>query len=125
MAGSNRTGIPFRNLFHHQLFLHSDYSVVRTGHADIGDIGRALGKTRSSAVGTCVCVPTTAVTRPSRYQPIEIFSEVASAWKSTKITLASICFKKLVGSPKRIVIRSHKHTSLQVNHRVRDFALVP
>ena len=46
-----------------------------------------LGRIRSSAVWTWVCVPTTAVTRPSRCQPIAIFSEVASAWKSTKINL--------------------------------------
>src|SRR3954465_8766419 len=32
------------------------------------------GRTRASAVGTCVCVPTTAVTRPSRYQPIATLS---------------------------------------------------
>lgn len=30
-----------------------------------------------------MCVPTQAVTRPSRYQPIATFSLVASAWKST------------------------------------------
>jgi hypothetical protein len=44
-----------------------------------------FGSTRSSAVCTCVCVPTTAVTVPSRCQPIATFSEVASAWKSTKM----------------------------------------
>ena len=38
-----------------------------------------FGRMRSSAVCTCVCVPTTAVTLPSRCQPIAIFSEVASA----------------------------------------------
>ena len=32
------------------------------------------GSTRASAVGTWVCVPTTAVTRPSRYQPSATFS---------------------------------------------------
>src|SRR5215213_6334844 len=42
------------------------------------------GSTRASAVGTCVWVPTTAVTRPSRCQPIATFSLVASAWKSTR-----------------------------------------
>ena len=35
----------------------------------------------------CVCVPTTAETRPSRYQPIATFSEVASPCMSTKMTL--------------------------------------
>jgi len=41
------------------------------------------GNTRSSAVGICVCVPTTADTRPSRYQPIATFSLVASACSQT------------------------------------------
>ena len=43
----------------------------------------------SSAVATWVWVPMTAETRPSRYQPIAIFSEVASACMSTKITFTS------------------------------------
>ena len=47
-----------------------------------------FGRIRSSAVCTCVCVPTTAVTLPSRCQPIATFSDVASAWKSTKMTRA-------------------------------------
>ena len=47
------------------------------------------GSTRASAVGTCVCVPTTAVTRPSRCQPIATFSEVASACMSTRMWSAS------------------------------------
>src|SRR5262249_16565310 len=38
-----------------------------------------LGRMRSSAVCTCVCVPMTAVTLPSRCQPIATFSDVASA----------------------------------------------
>ena len=37
----------------------------------------------SSAVCTWVCVPITAVARPSTYQPNACFSDVASAWKST------------------------------------------
>ena len=41
------------------------------------------GRTRASAVGTWVWVPTTAVTRPSRCQPIATFSLVASACMST------------------------------------------
>ncbi|MGQ0420578.1 YmdB family metallophosphoesterase, partial [Bacillus sp. HC-Mk] len=36
-----------------------------------------LGKIRLSAVGTCVCVPTTAVARPSTYQP--------SAWDNREV----------------------------------------
>ncbi len=43
-----------------------------------------LGRTRASAVGTWVWVPVTAVTRPSRCQPMAFFSEVISQWKSTK-----------------------------------------
>lgn len=38
-----------------------------------------LGNTVASAVGTWVCVPSTAAARPSKYQPNAIFSEVASA----------------------------------------------
>ena len=48
-----------------------------------------LGSTRPSAVGTCVWVPNTAATRPSRCQPIATFSLVTSAWKSTTIASAS------------------------------------
>ena len=43
------------------------------------------GKICSSAVCTCVWVPTTALTRPSRKRPIAIFSDVVSAWMSTKM----------------------------------------
>src|SRR5262249_29677500 len=42
-----------------------------------------LGSTRSSAVCTCRCVPTTALTRPSRYQPMACDSLVASQCMST------------------------------------------
>ena len=40
------------------------------------------GRIRASAVGMCVWVPTTALARPFRYQPIAVFSEVASACMS-------------------------------------------
>ena len=43
------------------------------------------GKIWSSAVWTCVCVPTTSVARPSTARPKAIFSEVASAWKSMRM----------------------------------------
>jgi len=46
------------------------------------------GRTRASFVWTCVCVPITAVTRPSSHVAIATFSLVASAWKSTTITAA-------------------------------------
>ncbi len=41
------------------------------------------GRTRASFVWTWVCVPITAVTRPSRMRASATFSLVASAWKST------------------------------------------
>ena len=41
------------------------------------------GCTRASLVCTCVCVPKTAVTRPSSTRATATFSLVASAWKST------------------------------------------
>ena len=44
------------------------------------------GRTRASFVCTCVCVPITAVTRPSSMRASAIFSLVASAWKSTRTT---------------------------------------
>ena len=47
------------------------------------------GRTRASFVWTCVCVPITAVTRPSSQCAIAIFSLVASAWKSTTTTGAA------------------------------------
>ena len=45
------------------------------------DPGKAVpaGRIRASAVGTWLCVPNTTLTRPSRYQPIAVFSDVASA----------------------------------------------
>ena len=49
-----------------------------------------LALTRSSAVCTCVWVPITAVTRPSRYCDMAIFSLVASAWRSTTMVSASV-----------------------------------
>ena len=47
------------------------------------------GRTRASLVCTCVCVPTTAVTRPSSHVAIATFSLVASPWKSRKTTGAA------------------------------------
>ena len=66
----------------------ADHAAARAGHADVGDVRGALGRTRASAVGTCVCVPTTAATLPSRYQPSATFSLVASACMSTSTTSA-------------------------------------
>ena len=47
------------------------------------------GWTRASDVCTCVCVPSTAVTRPSSQRASATFSLVASAWTSTTITAGS------------------------------------
>ena len=44
------------------------------------------GRNCSSPVTTCVCVPTTTLTRPSRYSPSAFFSEVSQQWKSTRRT---------------------------------------
>ena len=41
---------------------------------------------RSSAVWTCVCVPTTTDARPSTCHPSATFSAVVSAWKSMNTT---------------------------------------
>ena len=43
-----------------------------------------LGNTFASDVCTCVCVPNSAEILPSRCQPMQIFSDVASAWKSQR-----------------------------------------
>jgi hypothetical protein len=42
------------------------------------------GRIRSSPVTTWVWVPTTTLTRPSRYRPRAFFSDVSSQWKSTR-----------------------------------------
>jgi len=44
---------------------------------------------RASFVWMCVCVPITAVTRPSSHVAIATFSLVASAWKSRNTTGAA------------------------------------
>ena len=48
------------------------------------------GRTRASAVCTCVWVPTTAVTLPSSQRASAIFSLVASAWTSTSTSGVSL-----------------------------------
>ena len=55
------------------------------------------GWIRASAVWTCVCVPSTAVTRPSSQCASATFSLVASAWTST--TIASACARASSTSP--------------------------
>ena len=65
-----------------------------------------FGCTRASFVCTCVCVPITAVTRPSSQRAIAIFSLVASAWKSRTTTGA--CARASSTSPSTI---SHGDTA--------------
>src|SRR5579875_3024647 len=65
------------------LALHPDDGVPGAGHARIEDEGGPRGRIRSSAGWTSVGLPTTAETRPSRYQARAAFSEVASACMST------------------------------------------
>ena len=76
-----------------------------------------FGSSRSSAVWTCVCVPTTAVTRPSRCHPIAIFSDVASAWKSTKMIRARSrsAFDLLLDHDERVVDVEHEHATHHVD----------
>ena len=52
------------------------------------------GSITSSAVMTWVCVPKHAEALPSTYQPKALFSEVASAWKSTMNIFVSF-FRRL------------------------------
>ena len=118
-ADSNFSGIGGQEPADH-VFLHdADHREERPRHSDIGLISRAAGRIVSSAVGMCVCVPITAETRPSRYQPIATFSEVASPCISTKITL--MCFGIFASSAsataKWIVGRRHEDASLQIEHR--------
>ena len=63
--------------------VHADHAVVVAAHPGVGLVGGALGEDLVSAVGTCVCVPTTRLARPSHQCPSAIFSEVASACTST------------------------------------------
>ena len=48
------------------LRLDAEHAAHRAGHAEVGEIARSLGNTSSSAVGTWVCVPHGALTRPSK-----------------------------------------------------------
>ncbi len=82
------------------------------------------GKICSSAVCVCVCVPTTALTWPSRNRPMAIFSLVVSAWTSTKITGVSSRNRATSASTARNGIfqaRRREGAALHVDHG--DFAL--
>ena len=87
-AGSNRTGIPVRM----RRIASSALTPITESCGPVmpASVIAAVppGWTRASFVWTCVCVPITAVTRPSSSRARAIFSLVASAWKSTTITFA-------------------------------------
>src|ERR1043166_6071720 len=89
-AGCSRSGIRVRNrrsaAARSMPITLSNPPVIPASHRNAVPLGRM----RSSAVCTCVCVPTMAETRPSRCQPRATFSAVVSAWKSTKMTLACL-----------------------------------
>ena len=80
-----------------------------------------LGRIRSSPVTTCVCVPTTALTRPSRCSPSAFFSDVSSQWKSTSRIGGSGSGARLVEQRvrvgERVLDRLHVGPALQVDHR--------
>ena len=84
-AGSKRAGMPVRNRA-----ITPCRSMPMTpscGPVMPASVRQAVppGRIRSSAVWTCVCVPITAVTWPSSHHESAIFSDVVSAWKSTRI----------------------------------------
>ena len=76
------------------------------------------GSTRSSAVATCVCVPTTSDARPSRCQARAIFSDVTSAWKST--TTTGVCSRRRAVSASSFVKGSSTQRHVDAAHRVHD-----
>ncbi len=85
-AVSNRTGIPVRI----RRIARSDSTPITESCGPVmpTSVSAAVppGSTRASAVWTCVCVPSTAVTRPSSQRASATFSLVASAWTSTTTT---------------------------------------
>ena len=87
-AGWKRTGIPVRNRW---IARSASTPITEScGPVIPASVIAAVppGWTRASAVCTCVCVPITAVTRPSSTRASAIFSLVASPWKSTTTTVA-------------------------------------
>ena len=122
---SRRTrGVCDRNFSMIRSFGEPDDPLVGPGHAGVarGRPSRPAGSV-SSAVGTWVCVPRTADTRPSRYQPIAAFSEVASAWMSTTMTFSS---GRRAPAPRRptrngeSALRRHEDLPLQVQDADRN-----
>ena len=78
-ATSKRAGWPSRNF--RKIAVLSIPMIPLCGPVIPTSVWNAVppGSTCSSAVATCVCVPITADTRPSRYHPMAIFSLVVSA----------------------------------------------
>ena len=83
-------GMPVRRSFPNQALADVDPFLLldHFGPVDIKP-GGSGGSTYASLVGMCVWMPSTADTRPSRYQPIARFSLVASACMSTILILHS------------------------------------
>ena len=79
LAASNLPGMPVRKRYRYQVLFDADDAVVGSAHPYIRLVGGSVSRSLSSAVGMWVCVPSTAVTLPSRCQPIATFSLVASA----------------------------------------------
>ena len=86
VAGSSRTGIPVTK---RRIAPSGTLPITEScGPVIPASVIAAVppASTRASFVCTCVCVPSTAVTRPSRKYASATFSLVASAWKSTITT---------------------------------------
>ena len=76
----------------------------------------------ASAVGTWVCVPITAETRPSAKWPNAIFSPVASAWISTTIAghpPPSGAAPAVARGARRVVERLHEQAAHQIDDEQR------
>jgi hypothetical protein len=88
VAGSKRTGIPVRS----RRRISSASTPITESCGPVMPTSESAavppGWIRASFVCTCVCVPSTAVARPSSQRAIATFSLVASAWTSTMTTCA-------------------------------------
>ena len=96
-----------------------EHARPRAGHADVGDErgarAGAPGRRRSARGCGCRRRPPA---RPSRCQPIATFSEVTSAWKSTKNASASPleALEQRVGLGERRARRAQLDLADQVDH---------
>ena len=93
VATVNLLGIPSRNLLKPAGHLVRALTHMGRTSQRLSNKLFLLGNIRLSAVGTWVCVPTTRLAIPSRYQPSAIFSDVASACISTSMACAPLDFK--------------------------------